>query len=142
MVSVDNSVQVCSTDWNGLHTVGEDSWRLLLEMFLNSQDICSKSRETYSWALMRYFGWLRMTGRRLSSLTPADIVGYKSYLLGRSLFSVFGNELSDIDRLANLHTHRRTETEETTVSYSHRNNIERCVGHQFLCLQWHYDRQS
>lgn len=85
MVSVDNSVQVCSTDWNGLHTVGEDSWRLLLEMFLNSQDICSKSRETYSWALMRYFGWLRMTGRRLSSLTPADIVGYKSYLLGRSL---------------------------------------------------------
>ena len=85
MVSVDNAVQVRNADWNGLHTVGEDSWRLLLEMFLNSQDICSKSRETYSWALMRYFEWLQMTGRRLSSLTPADIVGYKSYLLGRNL---------------------------------------------------------
>ena len=82
MVSVDNAVQVRNADWNGLHTVGEDSWRLLLEMFLNSQDICSKSRETYSWALMRYFEWLQMTGRRLSSLTPADIADLYGYYRG------------------------------------------------------------
>lgn len=80
-----NAVQLLKAELNGLQTVGDDSWRLLLEMFLNSQDICEKSRQTYSWALMRYFDWLRMTGRRLSGLTPADIVGYKIYLLGRKL---------------------------------------------------------
>lgn len=85
MMREDNAVQNLSGEWNGLQTVGEDSWRLLLEMFLNSQDISSKSRQTYSWALMRYFGWLGMTGRRLTGLTPADIVGYKSYLQGRNL---------------------------------------------------------
>lgn len=85
MVSVDNAVQVRNANWNGLQSVGEDSWRLLLEMFLSSQDICAKSRQTYSWALMRYFEWLKATGRSLSGLTPADIVGYKSYLLGRCL---------------------------------------------------------
>ena len=85
MMSADNAVQASVAGWNGLQTVGEDSWRLLLEMFLNSQDISSKSRQTYSWALMRYFDWLKRTGRRLKGLTPADIVGYKSYLLGRNL---------------------------------------------------------
>ena len=85
MMREDNAVQVHSTAWNGLQTVYEENWRFLREMFLNSQDIGEKSRQTYSWALMRYFEWLRMTGRRLSGLTPADIVGYKSYLLGRKL---------------------------------------------------------
>lgn len=85
MMREDDAVQLPNVGWNGLQTVGEDSWRLLLEMFLNSQDISSKSRQTYSWALMRYFDWLGTTGRRLSGLTPADIVGYKSYLLGRKL---------------------------------------------------------
>jgi integrase/recombinase XerC/integrase/recombinase XerD len=85
MMREDNAVQVQNTAWNGLQTVSEENWRFLLEMFLNSQDISEKSRQTYSWALMRYFEWLRMTGRRLSGLTPADIVGYKSYLLGREL---------------------------------------------------------
>ena len=85
MTREDNAVQVINTAWNGLQTVGEEDWRFLLEMFLNSQDITEKSRQTYSWALMRYFEWLRLTGRRLSGLTPADIVGYKSYLLGKKL---------------------------------------------------------
>ena len=85
MMREDNAVQVQNTAWNGLQTVSEEHWRFLLEMFLNSQDISEKSRQTYSWALMRYFEWLRLTGRRLSGLTPADIVGYKSYLLGRKL---------------------------------------------------------
>lgn len=85
MMSADNAVQASIAGWNGLQAVGEDSWRLLLEMFLNSQDISSKSRQTYSWALVRYFDWLRRTGRMLNGLTPADIVGYKSYLLGRNL---------------------------------------------------------
>lgn len=85
MMREDNAVQVLNESWNGLQTVAEDDWRLLLEMFLNSQDISQKSRQTYSWALMRYFEWLRLTGRRLRGLTPADIVGYKSYLLGRKL---------------------------------------------------------
>ena len=85
MTRENNAVQVHNATWNGLQTVGEEDWRFLLEMFLNSQDISEKSRQTYSWALMRYFEWLRLTGRRLSGLTPADIVGYKSYLLSRKL---------------------------------------------------------
>lgn len=85
MMRKDAAAVLHSGVWNGLQTIGEDSWKLLLEMFLNSQDISSKTRETYSWALMRYFDWLNTTGRRLSGLTPADIVGYKSYLLARKL---------------------------------------------------------
>ena len=61
MMGEDNAVQVINTTWNGLQTVGEEDWRFLLEMFLNSQDITQKSRQTYSWALMRYFEWLRLT---------------------------------------------------------------------------------
>ena len=63
MTRENNAVQVHNAAWNGLQTVGEDDWRFLLEMFLNSQDISEKSRQTYSWALMRYFEWLRLTGR-------------------------------------------------------------------------------
>lgn len=60
-MSEGNAVQVLDGGWSGLQAVGEDSWRLLLEMFLSSQDICDKSRQTYSWVLMRYFDWLKMT---------------------------------------------------------------------------------
>lgn len=88
MMGSDSIALVNRADWNGLNTVGDDGWRLLLEMFLNSQDISSKSRQTYSWALMRYFDWLKKTGRRLKSLTPADIVVYKNYLIGRKLSSL------------------------------------------------------
>ena len=38
-----NAVQLLKAELNGMQTVGDDSWRLLLEMFLNSQDICKQS---------------------------------------------------------------------------------------------------
>lgn len=85
MVNDGNSAVALATDWGGLQTVDEGGWKLLLEMFLDSQDISSKSRQTYSWALMRYFDWLHATGRRLKGLTPADVVGYKNYLLESKL---------------------------------------------------------
>lgn len=85
MMIQDGAVAVCYDSSHSLQMLDEGSWKLLLEMFLNSQDICSKSRETYFWALMRYFDWLKETGRVLRGLTPADIVGYKSYLLSKKL---------------------------------------------------------
>ena len=85
MMIQDGAVAVRNDGSHSLQMLDEGSWKLLLEMFLNSQDICSKSRETYSWALMRYFDWLKETGRVLKGLTPADIVGYKSYLLSKKL---------------------------------------------------------
>ena len=85
MMIQDGAVAVRNGGSHSLQMLDEGSWKLLLEMFLNSQDICSKSRETYSWALMRYFDWLKETGRVLKGLTPADIVGYKSYLLSKKL---------------------------------------------------------
>ena len=66
MMREDSAVQVQNASWSGLQTVSEENWRLLLEMLLKSQDINEKSRQTYSWALMRYFEWLRLTGRRLN----------------------------------------------------------------------------
>lgn len=85
MMIQEGAVAVHNDSSDSLQMLDEGSWKLLLEMFLNSQDICSKSRETYSWALMRYFDWLKETGRVLRGLTPADIVGYKSYLLSKKL---------------------------------------------------------
>ena len=85
MMIQEGAVAVRNDGSHSLQMLDEGSWKLLLEMFLNSQDICSKSRETYSWALMRYFDWLKETGRVLKGLTPADIVGYKSYLLSKKL---------------------------------------------------------
>jgi hypothetical protein len=46
-------------------TFAEDDWDKLVELFLNSQDIMDKSRETYRWGLKRFFKWMKATGRTL-----------------------------------------------------------------------------
>ena len=81
MMVKEGAVAVRDDGNHHIQMLDEGSWKLMMEMFLNSQDICSKSRQTYYWALMRYFDWLTSTGRRLESLTPADVVGYKTFLL-------------------------------------------------------------
>ena len=58
-----------------------DDYDSLLKRFLSSQDIKPKSRDTYSWAMTQYFRWIAETARDLKSLTPADIVSFKSHLL-------------------------------------------------------------
>lgn len=59
---------------------GTEDWERLLEAFLSSQDIMDKSRETYRWGLRRFFKWMRRSGRELRSMTPADILSFKSSL--------------------------------------------------------------
>lgn len=56
------AVAVRNDSNNHIQMLDEGSWKLMMELFLNSQDICSKSRQTYYWALMRYFEWLRALG--------------------------------------------------------------------------------
>lgn len=66
----------------------EAGWEKLMEMFLSSQDIMDKSRETYRWGLERYFRWLRSTGRTLRGMTPADVMSFKGCLLKERLSSL------------------------------------------------------
>ena len=61
-------------------TIDAEDWERLIEIFLNSQDIMDKSRETYRWGLKRFFRWMRMTGRTLQTMTPADVVQFKGKL--------------------------------------------------------------
>lgn len=61
-------------------TFAEDDWDKLIDLFLNSQDIMDKSRETYRWGLKRFFKWMKTTGRNLQSMTPADVLQFKSKL--------------------------------------------------------------
>ena len=74
MMIQEGAVAVHNDSSHSLQMLDEGSWKLLHEMFLNSQDICSKSRETYSWALMRYFDWLK--GNRTRS-EGADTCRYR-----------------------------------------------------------------
>lgn len=57
-----------------------DGWQELIDAFLDSQDIRSTTRQTYRWGLERFFGWISLTGRNVKSLTPADIMSFKSSL--------------------------------------------------------------
>lgn len=72
--------QVVQEDRSVLLAADEEGWKKLLDTFLNSQDIMEKSRETYRWGLERYFRWIKMTGRSLRSMTPADVVAFKASL--------------------------------------------------------------
>lgn len=63
-----------------IRTIDAEDWERLIEIFLNSQDIMDKSRETYRWGLKRFFRWMRTTGRILQTMTPADVVQFKSKL--------------------------------------------------------------
>ena len=66
-------------------TIDAEDWERLIEIFLNSQDIMDKSRETYRWGLKRFFRWMRTTGRTLQTMTPADVVQFKGKLLKERL---------------------------------------------------------
>ena len=67
---------------------GSADWELLVETFLSAQDIMDNSRETYRWGLRRFFKWCRKTGRDIKSMTPADIVAFKSSLAKERLTSL------------------------------------------------------
>lgn len=67
---------------------GTEDLERLMETFLSSQDLMDKSRETYRWGLRRFFKWMRKSGRDLRSMTPADILSFKTSLSKERLTSL------------------------------------------------------
>ena len=63
----------------------EENWEVLLAAFLDSQDIRPTSRETYYWGMVQYFGWVQGSGRVMKSMTPADVMSFKTYLIKQKL---------------------------------------------------------
>lgn len=63
----------------------QEKWDILMDAFLSSLDVKEKTRQTYYWAMVQYFDWLRKTGRSLHTLTNADILSFKTDLLRRRL---------------------------------------------------------
>lgn len=57
----------------------------ILTSFLNGLDIMETSRETYRWGLVRFFKWIRSSGRSLETLSPADIMSFKNSLMKEKL---------------------------------------------------------
>ena len=63
----------------------EEKWDILMDAFMSSLDVKEKTRQTYYWAMAQYFSWLRNTGRSLHTLTNADVLSFKTYLMRRML---------------------------------------------------------
>ena len=54
----------------------QEKWDILMDAFLSSLDVKEKTRQTYYWAMVQYFDWLRRTGRSLHALTNADVLSF------------------------------------------------------------------
>ena len=59
----------------------EENWEVLLAAFLDSQDIRQTSRDTYYWGMVQYFRWIQSSGRVMKTMTPADVMSFKSFLI-------------------------------------------------------------
>ena len=63
----------------------EENWEVLLAAFLDSQDIRQTSRDTYYWGMVQYFRWIQSSGRVMKTVTPADVMSFKSFLIKQKL---------------------------------------------------------
>jgi integrase/recombinase XerC/integrase/recombinase XerD len=63
----------------------EENWEVLLAAFLDSQDIRQTSRDTYYWGMVQYFRWIHSSGRVMKTMTPADVMSFKSFLIKQKL---------------------------------------------------------
>ena len=69
-------------------TSGITDWRVLVGMFIASQDVKESSRNLYTRTLSQFFLWIESSGRVLNSLTREDILEYKDSLLSSGLSSL------------------------------------------------------
>lgn len=77
----------------------EENWEVLLAAFLDSQDIRQTSRDTYYWGMVQYFRWIQSSGRVMKTLTPADVMSFKSYLVKQKLSALtVGSYLTSVRR--------------------------------------------
>lgn len=63
----------------------EENWEILLAAFLDSQDLRQKSRETYYWGMVQYFRWMQESGHAMKSMTPADVMSFKNFMVKKRL---------------------------------------------------------
>lgn len=75
----------CSHQAGGLPVRDGADYDEVLTSFLNGLDIMETSRETYRWGLVRFFKWIRSSGRSLETLSPADIMSFKNSLMKEKL---------------------------------------------------------
>lgn len=64
---------------------GFEDWRVVVAMFIASQDIKESSRALYTRTLSQYFLWIEREGKVLNALTREDILEYKDSLLSSGL---------------------------------------------------------
>ena len=77
----------------------EENWEVLLAAFLDSQDIRQTSRDTYYWGMVQYFRWIQSSGRVMKTMTPADVMSFKSYLVKQKLSALtVGSYLTSVRR--------------------------------------------
>lgn len=94
-VNMMNTMNADNTDLTPLMTDGptgtlarrecEENWEILLAAFLDSQDLRQKSRETYYWGMVQYFRWMQESGHAMKSMTPADVMSFKNFMVKKRL---------------------------------------------------------
>lgn len=64
----------------------------VINVFAQQQDVKTTSRELYRRAVTFFFDWVQASGRNVPTLTIADVIAYKDYLLsaGKSTLTVGG----------------------------------------------------
>lgn len=71
---------------NNISTVkNKEYYESVGKAFVASEDVKDSSKQTYQDSIKKFFEWVSDTGRSLNSLTEADIISYKKYLLGSDL---------------------------------------------------------
>lgn len=61
------------------------NWRLVVGMFISSQDVKDSSRSLYTRTLSQFFLWIESEEKDLQTLTREDILEYKDHLLSSGL---------------------------------------------------------
>ena len=94
-VNMMNTMNADNTDLTPVMTDGptgtlarrecEENWEILLAAFLDSQDLRQKSRETYYWGMVQYFRWIQESGHAIKSMTPADVMSFKNFMVKKRL---------------------------------------------------------
>ena len=71
-----NQGNLISTTKGELAAPAEESLEAVIALFLMEQQVMPSSRKAYGWAVRRFFRWCTDSGRKLSELSRADVVGY------------------------------------------------------------------
>ena len=66
-------------------TSGIQDWRVVVGMFISSQDVKESSRSLYTRTLSQFFLWIEREEKILNALNREDILEYKDSLLSSGL---------------------------------------------------------